>query len=333
MKLLILGGPRFLGRYLIEAALVGNHEVTVFNRGRTNPEAYPEVEKLRGDRDGGLTALHDRSWDAVIDTCGYVPRLVGDSARLLADSVDHYTFVSSISVYAGMAVPGLDESAPLATMSDESVEEITGETYGPLKVLCEQAVDRYFPGHALHVRAGVIVGPYDPTDRFTYWPCRFQRGGEVLAPGNPEAPVQFVDVRDLAGWMVQQAANGQAGTFNATGPATPLTMGELLATCQTVAGSEPTVTWVDEEFLLAQGITPWQEIPLWIPSSHENAPGLLAVNCRRAVTTGLTFRPLRETVADTLAWASKRSADGNWQAGLDEAKETAVLQAWHSRQQ
>lgn len=331
MKLLILGGPRFLGRHVIDAALAANHEVTLFNRGQTNPDDYPALEKLRGNRDGDLAALRGRSWDAVIDTCGYVPRVVADSARLLADAVAHYTFVSSISVYAGTPVPGLDETAPLGRLADESVEEITGETYGPLKVLCEQAVERYFPGRANHVRAGLIVGPYDPSDRFTYWPVRIDRGGEVLAPGSPDTLVQLVDGRDLAAWMVQMAAHRTAGTFNATGPDTPLTMGQLLATCQAASSRESTLTWVDDAFLLAQGVGPWMEMPLWIPASDEDAPGFSAIDCRRARAAGLTSRPVADTVRDTLAWASRRSPDWTWRAGLDAAKEAAILQAWHQQ--
>lgn len=333
MKLLILGGPKFLGRYIIEAALAENHEVTVFNRGQTNPDEYPQIEKLRGNRDGDLTALHGRSWDAVIDTCGYAPRIVDASARLLADAAGHYTFVSSISVYASTAVPGLDESAPVGTLANESIEEITGETYGPLKALCEQAVERHFPNRACQVRAGLIVGPHDPTDRFTFWPHRIHRGGEVLAPGSPDALVQFVDVRDLAHWMVQMAASQQPGVFNATGPEKPLTMGELLAGCQEVAANNASLTWVDESFLLAQEVQPWMEMPLWIPSSNADAPGFSAIDCRRAIAAGLTFRPLAETAADTLNWSLQRDPAWQWRAGVAAEKETAVLQAWRASHQ
>ncbi len=331
MKLLILGGPKFLGRHLIDAALADNHEVTVFNRGQTNPDAYPQIEKLRGNRDGDLAALHGRSWDAVIDTCGYIPRLVAASAQLLAAAVAHYTFVSSISVYAGTAVPSLDETAPLGTLPDQTVEEINNETYGPLKVLCEQAVSRYFPNRASHIRAGLIVGPYDPTDRFTYWPQRLKRGGDVLAPGSPDAPVQFVDGRDLAQWMLRLTANQTPGAFNATGPQTPLTMGQMLAACREAGANPAALTWVDDSFLVEQGVQPWMELPLWIPASDKDAPGFMTIDCRRAFAAGLTFRPLAETVRDTLAWAEQRDPDWTWRAGLDAEKETAVLQAWRQR--
>src|SRR5262245_38592594 len=194
MKLLILGGTVFLGRYLVETALAHGHEVTLFNRGQHNPDLYPDVEKLHGDRDGGLDILRGRRWDAVIDTCGYVPRVVRASAELLAGAVDHYTFISSISAYPSFKAIGNDERPPVGTLADPTVEEVTGESYGPLKALCEQAVEQALPGRTLNIRPGLIVGPYDPSDRFTYWPHRVAQGGEVLAPGRPERHVQVVDV-------------------------------------------------------------------------------------------------------------------------------------------
>jgi 2'-hydroxyisoflavone reductase len=331
MKLLVLGGPKFVGRHLIEAALAANHEVTVFNRGQTNPNAYPEVEKLRGDRDGGLTALHGRTWDAVIDTSGYLPRLAADSARLLADQAGYYAFVSSISVYASMATPYQDESAPVGKLADESVEEINGDTYGPLKALCEQAVERYFPQRSLHVRAGLIVGPHDPTDRFSYWPWRIDQGGDMLAPGAPDSPIQVVDGRDLAAWVMGMIAKGQPGVFNATGPAAPLTWGEMLAVCQTVAARPAELTWVSDDFLLQQGARPWRDLPLWVPASDEEMVGLYTVDCRRAIAAGLTFRPLAQTAADTLTWLHQREEEWAGQVGWSAARETAVLQAWRDR--
>jgi 2'-hydroxyisoflavone reductase len=328
MKLLILGGPKFVGRHLIDAALAANHEATLFNRGQTNPTAYPEVEKLRGDRDGGLAALHGRAWDAVIDTSGYLPRLVADSARLLADRVSYYVFISSISVYASVAAPYQDESGLVGNLADESVEEINGDTYGPLKALCEQAVERYFPQRSLHVRAGLIVGPHDPTDRFSYWPWRIDQGGDMLAPGAPDRPVQVVDARDLAAWVMDMIGKGQPGVFNVTGPAAPLTWGEMLAVCQKAAARPAQLTWVDDDFLLKQGVQPWRDLPLWVPASAEEMAGLYTVDCRRAIAAGLTFRPLAQTAADTLTWLKQR--EGNWpgQVGLDGEREAAVLQAW-----
>ena len=331
MKILLLGGPLFLGRHIIDSALATNHEITLFNRGKTNPDAYPELEKLHGDRNGDLSALNGRKWDVVIDTCGYIPRQVADSARLLADSAEHYTFVSSLSVYTETKSAGLDETAPVGTLEDESVEEVTGETYGPLKALCEKAAEQYFPNRAAHIRAGLIVGPFDPSDRFTYWPMRFHRGGEVLAPGNPEAPVQFVDGRDLGSWIVQLAEKRTAGVFNATGPKETMSTGTLLAACQVASEQETTISWVDESFLLEKEVGPWMELPLWLPSSDEDAVGFMRIDCSRAIEAGLTFRPVAETVRDTIDWAITREPDWQWRAGLDAEKETAVLAAWHQK--
>jgi 2'-hydroxyisoflavone reductase len=329
MKLLILGGPRFLGRALIEAAQAYGHEVTLFNRGRTNAELYPDVEKLYGDRDGDLDALRGRRWDAVIDTCGYVPRIVNASGELLADAADHYTFISSLSVYSGPATPGRDESAAVGTLEDETMEEITGESYGPLKVLCEQAAERWFPGRALHVRSGLIVGAHDPSDRFTYWPWRVAQGGELLAPETPAYRVQLIDVGDLASWIVRMSEARKAGVYNATGPAGVLTLGEVLETSKQVSDSDASFTWVTEQFLLAEEVGPWMELPLWIPSSDPDAAGFHAFDCRKAIADGLTFRPLADTIRDTLAWVSTRAADWQWRAGLAREKETALLQKWH----
>ncbi|MCL6642308.1 MAG: SDR family oxidoreductase [Candidatus Bipolaricaulota bacterium] len=330
MKLLVLGGTVFLGRHIVETALARGHQVTLFNRGQHNPELFPEVEKLRGNRDGHLEALHGRRWDAAIDTCGYVPRVVRASAELLAHSVEHYTFISSISVYADFSVLGLNETAPLGRLQDETVEEITGETYGPLKALCEQAAERAMPGRVLIIRPGLIVGPHDPTDRFTYWPYRVAQGGEVLAPGRPDRPVQIIDVRDLAEWIVRMVETGKTGTYNATGPDHALTMGQLLETCKSVSRSDAIFTWVDEKFLLDAGVQPWTELPLWVPDTEEYK-GFSAVDCTRAILDGLSFRPLAETVQDVLAWVATRPSDALWQAGLAREKEQELLHKWHSK--
>lgn len=335
MKILILGGTVFLGRHLVATARARGHEVTLFNRGQHNPELFAEVEKLRGDRDGGLSVLRGRSWDAAIDTCGYVPRVVRASAELLADAVRHYTFVSSVSVYAQTRATGIDETAPVGTLQDETVEDITGETYGPLKALCEQAAETAMPGRVLHVRPGLIVGPHDPTDRFTYWPWRVAQGGDVLAPGRPQRRVELIDGRDLATWILRMVEARRTGVYNATGPAHELTMGDLLAVCQRVAGSGATLTWVDEAFLLANGVAPWSELPLWLPEADN---GVMAVDCRRASAAGLTFRPLAETVQDTLAWlrAERVPAHGDLgsvslRAGMTLARERDLLAAWRAQ--
>src|SRR5581483_3835326 len=307
MKLLILGGTVFLGRHVVDSALARGHEVTLFNRGQHNPELYPELEKLRGDRDGNLSALVGRRWDAVIDPSGYVPRIVGTSARLLADAVEHYTFVSSISVYAEFATVGIDEHYPTATMPDSTSEDVMAH-YGALKALSGQAAEAAMPGRVCHVRAGLIVGPHDPTNRFTYWPVRVARGGDVLAPNGPAVPVQVIDSRDLAAWMVRMAERRHAGTFNATGPDRPLTLGAVLETCRQVSGSDARIVWADERFLLDRGVQPWMELPLWVSDAPENA-GFSRVDCRRAFAAGLTFRPLADTVRDTLAWEQTLPAD------------------------
>jgi 2'-hydroxyisoflavone reductase len=330
MQLLILGGTIFLGRHLVDAAAARGHAVTLFNRGQHNPELYPDVEKLRGNRDGDLEALRGRRWDAVIDTCGYVPRIVRASAELLAPSVDHYTFISSISVYAGMQTPGMDESAPVGTLEDASVEEVTGATYGPLKALCEQAAETAMPGRVLNIRPGLIVGPHDPSDRFTYWPRRVARGGEVLAPGRPGRAVQIIDVRDLAEWTVRMVEGQQTGVYNATGPDHVLTMGEVLDACQDVSGSDARFTWVSEEWLREAGVAPWSELPLWVPEREENA-GFSSIDCRQAFAAGLTFRPLTDTVRDTLAWVADLPADREPRAGLKPEREQELLAGWKAR--
>jgi 2'-hydroxyisoflavone reductase len=339
MRILIIGGTVFLGRHLVEAARGRGHEITLFNRGLSAPELFPDVLKLRGDRDGGLDALRGLRWDAVIDTCGFVPRVVRASAEMLADAVELYIFVSSLSVLADVREPGADESAPTGQMADPSVEERTPEAYGPLKALCERAVEQAMPGRALNVRPGLIVGPHDPTGRFTYWPVRMKRGGEVLAPGRPERQVQFIDARDLADWIVRMAEARQGGVFNATGPDRVLTMGELLEECLAVTGSDARLTWVNEKFLAEAGVAEWSELPLWL--SEEASPGargFMSINCAKAIAHGLTFRPLAETVRDTLDWANAlpeaRQPGAGYgvprpKAGMEPEREREVLSAWH----
>ena len=340
MKLLVLGGTLFLGRHLVEAALARGHEVTLFNRGTTNPELFPQVEKLRGDRDGNLAALTGRQWDAALDVAGYVPRLVRASAALLADAVRHYTFISTISVYADYKVRGIGEDAPVGRLDDETVEEVTGGTYGPLKALCEGAAEAALPGRVLTIRPGLIVGPHDPTDRFTYWPYRVAQGGDVLAPGRPERPVQFVDARDLAEWNLRMAASRRAGVYNATGPDDELTMGRLLEECKAVSGSDARFVWVDEAFLLEREVGPWMELPLWIPETQTEMAGFMRVSCKRAIADGLTFRPLSETIQATLDWNAARPelrlAERDYgvplpRAGMKPERERELLEAWRTR--
>ncbi len=331
--LLILGGTAFLGRALVEEARDRDRDldVTLFNRAKTHPELFPDIEKLRGDRDGNLDALKGRRWDYCIDTCGYVPRIVKQSAQLLADTVGHYLFVSSLSAYASHALVGDDETAALGTLEDESTEEITGETYGPLKALCERAIARHFPGRHAIVRPGLIVGPHDPSDRFSYWPHRIAQGGPVLAPGKPESPVQFIDVRDLAAWCIDLTLAQNADIFDATGPAQPLNMGQLLTTCKKLSGSDAEFVWLGDDFLLEREVGPWMELPLWIPEGEKSMAGFQQRNIAKALKAGLQTRPLADTLRDTLAWLAQRPTDHLWKAGMAADKERAHLAAWTAR--
>jgi len=333
LRILILGGTGFIGPQEVEYALSRGHTVTLFNRGRTNPELFPDVEQLRGDRNGDLKALEGRSWDAVIDNPATLPRWVRDSAQLLKDSCERYLFVSTISVYAGYAQVGMDETAPVATIDDPTVEQITGTTYGPLKALAEKEAERAFPGRATIVRPGLIVGPGDRSDRFTYWPARIDRGGEVLAPGDPTDPVQIIDARDLGAWMIRLVEDGVSGVFNATGPASPLSIAEMLYGIKAVTTSDAQFTWVDADFLAAQEVRPWGHMPVWVPPQGDMA-GFARVNCSKAIAQGLTFRPLAETARDTLEWhrARPEAEKQNMRAGLPAEREAAVLAAWHARE-
>ncbi len=323
MRLLVLGGTAFLGRHFVEAALRHGHEVTLFNRGKRNPGLFPGVETLIGDRDGGLAALEGRKWDAAVDTCGYVPRIVRDSVTLLRNAVEHYTFVSSVSVYAGFTEWGQNENAPIGTLSDPTVEEVTGETYGPLKALCEKEALAAMPGRALIVRPGLIVGPHDPTDRFTYWAARAAEGGDILAPEPRDNPVQVIDVRDLAQWMLLMAEDCAAGVYNTVGPRDPLCFEQMVEGCIAATGSDGRTVWADEPFLNGQGI----ELPMWVPQSMPEWIGIDAIDGSRAVEMGLRHRPFEQTAADTAAWAKLRPADYQWRTGPTRDKETLALAA------
>lgn len=315
----MLGGPRFLGRALADSALERGHELAFFNRGRTNVELYPEVERLRGDRSGDLSALAGRAWDAVLDTSGYTPGAVRATAGSLASS-GRYCFVSSVSVYADFSVPASEDS-PVAPLGDRADDVVTNESYGALKALCEDVVREVFGARALVVRPGLIVGPHDPTGRFTYWPHRLARGGEVLAPAPPERTTQFVDVRDLAGWMVDLCERDVTGTFNATHPG--VTLGQVLEACRSVTGTNARVTWVPDEFLLAEEVGEWMELPLWLAD-----PALAAadrVDVARALAEGLRFRALETTVRAALDEAT--TVDG---VGLAPEREAALLETWHA---
>jgi len=336
-RILILGGTGFLGPQLVEAARSRGHTVTLFNRGKTRPQLFPDVEKLQGDRDPkngeGLKALEGRKWDAVIDTSGYVPRIAKASAELLAPNVGHYVFISTISVYKELPRPGMDESAPLATVDDPTTESVR-EHYGALKALCEQAVEAAFPGRTTNIRPGLIVGPDDPTQRFTYWPVRVAQGGEVLAPPGSD-PAQFIDARDLAEWTLLTIENRDFGTFNATGPDKPLTLRTLLEACKQASGSNATFTWADAAFLEKHKVRPWMDLPVWVPAQGEMA-GMSGVSNAKAMARGLKFRPVMDTARDTLTWFNglppERQAELRKRAGLTPEREREVLAAWHQEQ-
>lgn len=323
MNILIIGGTRFLGKALVEEAAGRGYRVSLFNRGQSNPDWFPEVERIRGDRNVDLSALANRSWQAVIDTCGYFPRQVRTLLAALGSSVQHYTFISSISVYADFSQPGLAENSPLTVLADPNVEQISGETYGGLKVLCEQTAEAALPDKLLTIRPGLIVGPHDLSDRFTYWPKRVAKGGEVLCPDSPRWFTQIIDVRDLANWTMDLVAQGVTGVFNATGPDRPLTFGEVLETSREVTDSDARFTWASAEFLAENGVEPWSELPLWLPGP-ENA-GADQVSIDKALAHGLAFRPLEQTIRDTLAWEAGRPKEHQWRAGLDPTRENELL--------
>jgi len=335
LRILILGGTGFIGPYQVQYALSRGHKITTFNRGKTHKNELPEgVEQLIGDRNGQLDALKNRRWDVVIDNPTTLPAWVRDVAQILKANVERYVFISTISVY-GEVKQGVDESAPVAKYEGpdpykETLEAMKAggfKTYGPLKALSEKETEKWFPGKALIIRPGLIVGPHDETDRFTYWPVRVDRGGEVLAPGNPNDPVQFIDARDLAEWTIRMAENHETGIYNATGPAKPLGIGGMLDGIKQAEKSNATFTWVNEEFLAQQKVEPWSDMPVWTGKES----GLARTNIGRALSIGLTFRPLADTARETLAWFKSLPQDrqSKLRAGLTPEREAEVLSAWN----
>jgi len=330
MTILILGGTKFLGPAVVEAAMKRGHTLTLFNRGKTNPGLFPDVEKLQGDRDGNLKALEGRRWDAVVDTSGYVPRIVRDSATLLKES-GQYVFISTLSVYSDGKTPNQDESGPVAILKDPTVEKVDGETYGGLKALCEEAADQAMPGKVARIRPGLIVGPEDPTDRFTYWPVRVARGGETLAPGTPDDPAQMIDVRDLGEWTVKVIEDKALGIYNAVSP--PFGMGKMLEACNQAGGGKATFTWADAAFLEEQKVAAWSDMPVWVPPAGDEG-GFSRFSSAKAVARGLTFRSITDTSKATLEWFRTEPAErqAKLKAGLTAEREVEVLAAWHARQ-
>jgi 2'-hydroxyisoflavone reductase len=337
LRILILGGTRFIGLHMTELALARGHTVTYFNRGRTRPDRFPGIERIKGDRNGEIDGLKDRDWDVAIDNSGYVPRHVKLSAELLAPRVRQYVFVSSISVYPDFSVPR-DESSPVGKLDDETIEKVDGDTYGPLKALCEQAAERALPGRATVVRPGLIVGPDDNTDRFTYWPARAARGGEFIAPGSPKDPFQIIDARDLARFVLDAAERNHTGIFNLVSNINGFRFGELTDACIASANrrakppAKPRAVFMPAEFLEEQKVAPWSEMPVWLPAKGDEA-AFAGTSNKAALAKGLRITPLKKTVDDTLAWHLARPVEEREQlkSGIAADKEAEVLAAWKAR--
>lgn len=327
MRLLILGGTIFYGRHVTEEALRRGHDVTLFTRGLHNADQFPKATMRTGDRDGGLGALDGETWDAVLDTCGYVPRVVGESARRLAGRVGTFAFISSISVFSGEGELPIREESPRSSLEDPKTEVVDGATYGGLKALCEDVVFESCGEKALIIRPGLIVGPYDTSDRFTYWPWRMKQGGPALIPDRPDQAVQIIDARDLAHWTLDMLEKGVCGVFNGTGPATPYRLGEVFVrVLQAVEGNAKCVP-VSIPFLAEEGVQFWTELPL---SHGDGSDALMRCDVSKAVEAGLKFRSLEETARDTLAFALSRGPDYPWRNGLPREKEARLLEAWRA---
>jgi 2'-hydroxyisoflavone reductase len=322
MKLLVIGGTRFVGRHLVEVALQRGHSVTLFNRGK-NADVFPTVEQLHGDRDKDVSALERKSFDAVIDTCGYIPRHLQMMADVL-QTIPLYVFISTISVYADPLPVHADENAPLAKL-EQAGEEVTNESYGALKVLCENVINEAFPNRALVVRPGIIVGPHDHTDRFSYYPYRVSKGSEMLAPP-ANTPMQFIDARDLAAWTIAATERKLTSTFNIVTPADSMTVGQVLGTATSITKADTKITYVDESFIAAHEEA--QVLPLYVPEADQ---AWWRVSSQKAINAGLTFRPLETTVRETLEWLHTRSENYEWKAGLTEQQEKELLQEWHKK--
>jgi 2'-hydroxyisoflavone reductase len=340
LRILLLGGTGFTGPHQVRYALSRGHKVTVFNRGKTHPGELPkEAEQLIGDRNGQLDALKGRTWDVAIDIPTSIPVWVRDAAQILKGNVDRYVFISTISVYSDNSKPGMDESGPLAKYEGADAMKETQATlkasnyrlYGPLKALSEAEAEKWFPGKALIIRPGLIVGPGDESDRFTYWPVRLARGGEVLAPGEPTDPVQFIDARDLAEWTIRMVEQGTTGVFNATGPKSTLTIGQMLAGIQQVTKADARLTWADAEFLSAQKVSAWSDMPVWVPPKGDSA-GFSRISIAKALSKGLTFRSVPDTTQATLDWFRQQPAErqAKLRSGIKPEREVEVLAAWHA---
>lgn len=327
MQVLIIGGPRFVGYALTEALLKNKHTVTYFNRGKTNPELFPEVEKIRGDRDGEIRKIGNKTFDVVIDTCGYLPRIVKQSVDYLKEKTTYYVFISSVSVYSATSlIPKRDETSEVFELEDKTTEEIMGapNNYGGLKVLCERLVQETFGEKTIIIRPGYIIGPNDPTHRFTYWPVRIRKGGNMLAPGDKPCNLQVVDVRDLAEFTVKLLEHKKTGVFNVAGPEKTFDFKEMLQEVHQIIGSTTEFQWATNSWLKEQGVQPGSDFPIWDPSEEDQY--LMDVSIERAIKAGLTFRSLTETVQATLEWFDSINGDSKtWPVGLDTEKEKTLL--------
>ncbi|MCZ2128294.1 MAG: NAD-dependent epimerase/dehydratase family protein [Anaerolineales bacterium] len=323
MKILIIGGTRFVGRHLVNTVRARGHEITIFNRGKTNPVLFRRLNNIRGDRETDLHLLNGQ-WDAAIDTCGYLPRLVRLSAEALKERVGQYIFISSVAAYANFQKIGIKESEPLAALKDEGAEEVNDQTYGGLKALCEKAVQEVYGPRSLIIRPGVIVGPHDPTDRFAYWLLRIARGGEVLAPDGPGALTQFVDVRDLAEFVVRLAEMNVSGAFNVVNR--PQTLASVFETCKKISQSDATFRWASREFLESHNVKAGRDLPLWSLEGIENA-GIAQVNSYKAEQAGLLFTSLEDTVKAVYDWEFEHIISHNLKTGLSYEREKELLEA------
>ena len=336
LKILILGGTGFTGPFQVRYAVARGHTVTVFNRGRRQADLPDSVEHLIGDRNDDLKALEGREWDVVIDNPTTLPNWVRLSGKLLKDACRQYVFISTISVYADNSKVGMDETTPVLEYTGDadpfSLELSSAmRYYGALKALSEREAAYWFPGRATIIRPGLIVGPGDESDRFTYWPVRIDRGGEVLAPNTPNDPTQMIDARDLAEWTIRMVEQGDIGVYNATGPEKPRPIGEMLNGIKSAIGSTASFTWVPQDFLQEQKVRAWSDLPVWVPQGPRMA-GFMTGSVAAAMAKGLTYRPLEVTARDTLAYHKSRPAErqANMRAGLKAEREAEVLKAWHA---